>query len=69
LDALPVCIQAKFLIAKSKEELERLEESKRIDRVNMRMSKIKLTFKRHCTEGEKTYGSVTSKNIADALGK
>ncbi len=42
---------------------------KRIRTVNKRMSKIKITFKRHCTEGDVLYGSVSARNIVEALSK
>lgn len=61
--------QAKFVIEINKEEMLQQQEIQRVQIVNKKMSKIKITFKRHCTEGNKTYGSVTAKNIALALKK
>lgn len=57
------------MLPPNKEELVRKEEAKRVELVTKKMSKIKLTFKRHSTDGATLYGSVTARNIVQALAK
>eukprot|EP00292_Cryptomonas_paramecium_P020054 CAMPEP_0113698616 /NCGR_PEP_ID=MMETSP0038_2-20120614/22811_1 /TAXON_ID=2898 /ORGANISM="Cryptomonas paramecium" /LENGTH=184 /DNA_ID=CAMNT_0000621803 /DNA_START=6 /DNA_END=560 /DNA_ORIENTATION=+ /assembly_acc=CAM_ASM_000170 len=61
--------KAKFLREKTKEELSRIENEIKLAAIRKRLAKLTISFKRHCTEGDKLYGSVTLQNILDNMRK
>ncbi len=47
----------------------RVEESRRVQELQRRLSRLDLTIKRHVNDDEQMYGSVTAKNISEKLAK
>jgi ribosomal protein L9 len=46
-----------------------VEESRRVQELQRRLSRLDLTIKRHVNDDEQMYGSVTAKNISEKLAK